>query len=192
MVARARRPVFSEIPPRARRRALSKLCHSSSRGNTSACAEKRVARLGTRPSCGKYLRVRGEECVPFSRSPPTRKYLRVRGEEGDRAPRVRTEYEIPPRARRRGSITPPSVSPIGNTSACAEKSACQSQSPTQTGKYLRVRGEESFGKLVAVFWTEIPPRARRRAEALGKGWDWVGNTSACAEKRRSAKAAIVG
>ena len=91
-----------EIPPRARRRGLLTVHLSAHEGNTSACAEK---------SPGSCVGWRGRW-----------KYLRVRGEELRGLPSILHMQEIPPRARRREHNSTPSTAPIGNTSACAEKS----------------------------------------------------------------------
>ena len=91
----------TEIPPRARRRAIRTLTQIGNTGNTSACAEKRVRRP---PPCQQR-----------------RKYLRVRGEESNWEKSKTDSREIPPRARRRGGIGRGLVFCLGNTSACAEK-----------------------------------------------------------------------
>ena len=91
-----------EIPPRARRRDLINPYAATGVGNTSACAEKRSM---------------GLLCAAL-----TRKYLRVRGEEMNSILERFSPSEIPPRARRRGLVTPWWCCLAGNTSACAEKS----------------------------------------------------------------------
>ena len=154
----------SEIPPRARRRAVMTPVTHRSQGNTSACAEKSRVRNDRRMSARKYLRVRGEEASVNRRSAAV--------------------VEIPPRARRRGTHPITSADLRGNTSACAEKSGSHSSSPSSQRKYLRVRGEEpatTAGRRPA---GEIPPRARRRDAVPAARVLLQGNTSACAEKRR--------
>ncbi len=132
-------------------------------GNTSACAEKRGLGNHRRPEPWKYLRVRGEEPSTLDTA-------------------VRTA-EIPPRARRRGFVLRRAHSIIGNTSACAEKSANHPPALACTRKYLRVRGEETATAIGTPLAMEIPPRARRRVAHHGAAPWRPGNTSACAEKR---------
>ena len=131
-----------EIPPRARRRGVSPEHHAVRGGNTSACAEKRIATRSPTAWSRKYLRVRGEEwgwCV------------------------VRTPImEIPPRARRRVNVIPCGGRGVGNTSACAEKRSVSLPGYMVHRKYLRVRGEEDGSPVVGSVFREIPPRARRR------------------------------
>ena len=55
------------------------------------------------------------------------------------------------------------------------------------GNYLRVRGEYPWNIPPAIYWPELPPRARRilaGAQLLRKG---KGTTSACAENTRLAR-----
>ena len=154
---------FEEIPPRVRRRARPGGSLPALQGNTSACAEKSVI-----PQCSLI----GQ-----------RKYLRVCGEES----RIRRAHspvvEIPPRVRRRGIIAGYIASAHGNTSACAEKSRLRSLWVALRGKYLRVCGEELARFHLDVCSKEIPPRVRRRARLPLFTVGYVGNTSACAEKR---------
>ena len=93
--------------------------------------------------------------------------------------------EIPPRARRRGARCFWLVGVSGNTSACAEKSSEPGLLHPAYWKYLRVRGEEPLLGLLVCGFQEIPPRARRRDEERTLRLIGFGNTSACAEKRRS-------
>ena len=90
--------------------------------------------------------------------------------------------EIPPRVRRRVIAEPDLYRLIGNTSACAEKSAIRSHSGRGNRKYLRVCGEESQGPQQSVDHREIPPRVRRRGNRGEPHEPVHGNTSACAEK----------
>ena len=151
-----------EIPPRARRRGVV-ICNAAvETGNTSACAEKSpwAATRGLRP--WKYLRVRGEEPCLLVPGP--------------------ANWEIPPRARRRGPALQIVSRRAGNTSACAEKSPAHMVKTPTIRKYLRVRGEEHEGNAGAIAHEEIPPRARRRGFAGAAPLCVLGNTSACAEK----------
>ena len=91
--------------------------------------------------------------------------------------------EIPPRARRRDLWRGSTVGRDGNTSACAEKRLVFAGTKTHRGKYLRVRGEEASSTPPKTATTEIPPRARRRANSGQNALNGKGNTSACAEKR---------
>ena len=153
-----------EIPPRARRRGPLDLGDGAAVGNTSACAEKSLPPLCDEMSSQKYLRVRGEELSWTGR---------------------RSRFlEIPPRARRRGIPNWVNIPTIGNTSACAEKRMLSSLLTIRIWKYLRVRGEEICGSQFTNLREEIPPRARRRDFAGGLKDTRLGNTSACAEKRR--------
>ena len=151
-----------EIPPRARRRDTVAGGDSGGEGNTSACAEKSVNESGPNAFAGKYLRVRGEEGIALS----------------DKRSRV----EIPPRARRRVAESLADAGVLGNTSACAEKSVLAGEGLHELGKYLRVRGEESYPSSIRSMLPEIPPRARRRELVNRIQVIRRGNTSACAEK----------
>ena len=153
----------TEIPPRARRRAQAERNRKGASGNTSACAEKRP------PPPPAHL--------------PARKYLRVRGEEPYAHLLTRAFSEIPPRARRRADPSKRARCGRGNTSACAEKRGAVPVLAVTFWKYLRVRGEEWFIPLSSGTVREIPPRARRREESMTRLPSWIGNTSACAEKR---------
>src|SRR5699024_9663722 len=93
------------------------------------------------------------------------------------------DKEIPPRVRRRGPLLAVDRGLVGNTSACAEKSGNRWSNVSAPGKYLRVCGEEPFGRNPSTFRLEIPPRVRRRAIITGDPEAEWGNTSACAEKR---------
>ena len=155
---------YKEIPPRARRRENRDAPFGGDHGNTSACAEKRL--------------------VPFCPRSWWWKYLRVRGEEWSHSHRTWAATEIPPRARRRVIYSLRMVTRHGNTSACAEKSRRCRWGTGGRRKYLRVRGEEHAATSWRVIHSEIPPRARRRAATDDTPPRLIGNTSACAEKRR--------
>ncbi len=92
-----------EIPPRVRRRASRTASHWQRWGNTSACAEK--------SECAHGIGV------------IARKYLRVCGEEFYQKQYMGRDPEIPPRVRRRDGVGGFVGGEVGNTSACAEKSA---------------------------------------------------------------------
>src|SRR5699024_10247640 len=130
---------------------------------TSACAEKRHYMPASQKSRWKYLRVCGEEALHAS------------------FPEI--PVEIPPRVRRRAGAGPCLMTANGNTSACAEKSSLRSLWVELRGKYLRVCGEELVRFHLDVCSKEIPPRVRRRARLPLFTVGYVGNTSACAEKR---------
>ena len=101
-VLRLDRRLKPELPPHARRRALSMRLPVIQTGITSACAEKRRA-------CRMPLGIRWN-------------YLRMRGEE-DAAPDFDAfDVELPPHARRRAGLTGYLGIGGGITSACAEKS----------------------------------------------------------------------
>ena len=168
MFSKSSKPLKSEIPPRARRREPLNRITAKDDGNTSACAEKSWCHRLFHHRAGKYLRVRGEE--------PTKSLF----------PAVL--QEIPPRARRRAFAYLLERRFIGNTSACAEKSASKVSGIVEYWKYLRVRGEEPIMELSANATVEIPPRARRRVPPIRHCDTISGNTSACAEKRQQAVA----
>ena len=154
-----------EIPPRARRRGWHAPPVHFGHGNTSACAEKRMVCVVLTVLCWKYLRVRGEEF--------------------DQHTSPEDELEIPPRARRRDVGRDDWWACTGNTSACAEKRTAINHPIPPYWKYLRVRGEELPGRRRWSLAGEIPPRARRRAAIVESILPYLGNTSACAEKRAS-------
>ena len=110
------------------------------------------------------------------------KYLRVCGEESTCSERCQRNVEIPPRVRRR---VPNDRHDGGNTSACAEKRGRRGHKYRAPGKYLRVCGEEQYAAKNSRSLREIPPRVRRRVARQGCRACVGGNTSACAEKRRS-------
>ena len=56
--------------------------------------------------------------------------------------------------------------------------------PQITWKYPRVRGEEIGGDVAKTNSTEIPPRARGRVLLTGGRLKRIGNTPACAGKRK--------
>ena len=152
-----------EIPPRVRRRVGVAAVDVAVFGNTSACAEKR--------------------CVLSRRRRVRRKYLRVCGEESVGLFCCEHLGEIPPRVRRRVLLLSVVVGVVGNTSACAEKSAAAGWGACENGKYLRVCGEEPDPTSKLTRYQEIPPRVRRRDSQEAPEARREGNTSACAEKR---------
>ena len=70
----------------------------------------------------------------------------------------------------------------GTTSAYAEKSGFTYTGGTNTGNYLRIRGEEHFDDWWAVADWELPPHTRRRAPNDTPALAPPGTTSAYAEK----------
>ena len=94
-------------------------------------------------------------------------------------------WEIPPHARRRVASLDCACGREGNTSACAEKRAEPMDEVKLTGKYLRMRGEELTSRRLPCALTEIPPHARRRGGRALESLLQAGNTSACAEKRKT-------
>ena len=197
-------PLWTEIPPRARRRDTEGASRADTNGNTSACAEKSTGMRRVLPRSWKYLRVRGEErpggvLLGCGREIPPRARRRGGGEQGfevsdgntsacaEKSPtRVTTRgfiSEIPPRARRRGFQGGKDQPTLGNTSACAEKRVDAGKPGRHARKYLRVRGEETYDPDSQSWRMEIPPRARRRARSDPHTLMAEGNTSACAEKR---------
>ena len=136
-----------ELPPHARRRAIHPDRSQSSRGITSACAEKRH----------KAITVSGRRW----------NYLRMRGEEATRPHRQTIILELPPHARRRVFGRWVRAKRRGITSACAEKRAGTSERFTRRWNYLRMRGEEWCSELCLYGCEELPPHARRRGGGGG-------------------------
>ena len=132
-----------EIPPRARGRDEAARNYFAKFGNTPACAGKRSS-ISVSPSS-------------------TRKYPRVRGEEMVNSDRRWGAREIPPRARGRVVDRVHRLDGSGNTPACAGKSVTVLALSASARKYPRVRGEEFLIRYPFRFSTEIPPRARGRA-----------------------------
>ena len=89
-----------ELPPRARRIPAWVFCDSAGGGTTSACAENTKSSESSNHFSGNYLRVRGEY---------TNRGLSLRSDE-----------ELPPRARRIAGAEKPVEVGMGTTSACAE------------------------------------------------------------------------
>ena len=92
--------------------------------------------------------------------------------------------EIPPRARGRERAKRDYPKTGGNTPACAGKSPSAVRARLVPRKYPRVRGEERCFTPLGLFQPEIPPRARGRDYLLAADAVHVGNTPACAGKRR--------
>ena len=72
---------------------------------------------------------------------------------------------------------------LGNTPACAGKRRHMIVDHVNLRKYPRVRGEEVIWAAVACLVSEIPPRARGRAQSLLSRRLAGRNTPACAGKR---------
>ena len=153
-----------ELPPHARRRVFSRRAKSSSRGITSACAEKRMHSVRLIRLWWNYLRMRGEERRIF----PGRSWSK----------------ELPPHARRRAGCSAVKPNCLGITSACAEKRAVLSAVFRAPWNYLRMRGEESSWAAISGNSLELPPHARRRGVITVFRFEVCGITSACAEKRQ--------
>ena len=115
----------------------------------------------------------------------TRKYPRVRGEEGVHGFGSTGEAEIPPRARGREDCGDERHDESGNTPACAGKSGGWQCEAGAARKYPRVRGEEGHGRGRLFPATEIPPRARGRVFVETEWTPALGNTPACAGKRKA-------
>ena len=151
-----------ELPPHARRRGAIEIKIRAIDGITSACAEKRAI---------KHLIIVHH-----------RNYLRMRGEE-HRSGYIDASFrELPPHARRRAWQGGRAASPIGITSACAEKSQCYNRIGYRAWNYLRMRGEELDFSLESLCQRELPPHARRRDATFNLRKIGTGITSACAEK----------
>ena len=108
----------------------------------------------------------------------------MRGEEGSLLFFALKYAELPPHARRRGKMGSRAIAATGITSACAEKSRAGLQFPVIAWNYLRMRGEESPGTRTPTGSKELPPHARRRVMWERNGDEFLGITSACAEKRQ--------
>ena len=178
----------------------------SSHGTTSACAENTRHKSRVSISNWNYLRVRGEytthhlaptlyllrptgttsACAENTTSTSTcrqatRNYLRVRGEYAGGLGIAGGIGELPPRARRIRIHAVQLGDVDGTTSACAENTAISFSFLTESGNYLRVRGEYAAFSLSRVWRLELPPRARRiQLPILGVDSP-PGTTSACAE-----------
>ena len=92
--------------------------------------------------------------------------------------------ELPPRARRIHDTVEPEQLQSGTTSACAENTLVAAGHWAFPWNYLRVRGEYPWNIPPAIYWPELPPRARRihgyeTAPDLANG-----TTSACAENTK--------
>ena len=150
-----------ELPPRARRIQPCFTSHHVPTGTTSACAENTQDERHSGRSARNYLRVRGEykPCMHTTE----------------------IVTELPPRARRIRKLPRLGVFDRGTTSACAENTDLQIQLGFIFWNYLRVRGEYPWNIPPAIYWPELPPRARRILMPSNAGTKMVGTTSACAE-----------
>ena len=72
----------------------------------------------------------------------------------------------------------------GTTSACAENTFVIQVTNINEWNYLRVRGEYSMPPLARASIAELPPRARRIPQLIGRWRGGKGTTSACAENTR--------
>ena len=153
-----------EIPPRVRGRGCKVTPAQLTLGNTPACAGKRRGHRRSTGRCWKYPRECGEEEAPSPAHQP--------------AP------EIPPRVRGRDALDFYCKHAPGNTPACAGKSPpCCPWRPAPR-KYPRVCGEEGASVTAETLTMEIPPRVRGRAFKKKEYQATVGNTPACAGKRK--------
>ena len=131
----------AELPPRARRIPMCSRNEVGRYGTTSACAENTRPTSVFRRFIWNYLRVRGEyawACSVFC-----------------------IAWELPPRARRIHYFQSDREGVLGTTSACAENTKIMPMVKTNTGNYLRVRGEYPHPSTHATAHVELPPRARR-------------------------------
>ena len=150
-----------ELPPRARRIPGTASVRIGVDGTTSACAENTNFHLIDILS--------------------TRNYLRVRGEYPSSAYNNRETTELPPRARRIPARIMQANISLGTTSACAENTPAPWASIWNPWNYLRVRGEYPWNIPPAIYWPELPPRARRIPGPAAVRAPRLGTTSACAE-----------
>ena len=164
-------PRAMELPPHARRRGQLVLVRLRRQGITSACAEKSI----------NHPHILGG----------FRNYLRMRGEEEWLARGYRDLRELPPHARRRGSLCIECRESSGITSACAEKSFEFLKFCDHARNYLRMRGEEVPKHALPRVPLELPPHARRRVFELPEHSGEHGITSACAEKSGAASFACM-
>ncbi len=113
-------------------------------------------------------------------------------------PRVRGEDPVgrrlrlipagtPPRARGRRVTLVVCGSGVGNTPACAGKTARLSGRARTGGEHPRVRGEDVHNGLDTSDATGTPPRARGRLDEVCGHNDNVRNTPACAGKTTTSK-----
>ena len=131
-----------ETPPLARRKLIYPKFNRFRVRNTSACAEK----TGVNPS----------------RVDKSQKHLRLRGENFGGSRRTRINSETPPLARRKPQLCGLLLINIGNTSACAEKTACDFSFQPEHEKHLRLRGENFNHFESTLIERETPPLARRK------------------------------
>ncbi len=153
---------WSETPPLARRKLAAKEHVTPTIGNTSACAEKTDVVSTSDTLNGKHLRLRGENAKSSGRS--------------------NGEQETPPLARRKLWSLGRIKLTMRNTSACAEKTACEPQKRGAWQKHLRLRGENCLSPGLLPLLMETPPLARRKRIASTNTVLRDRNTSACAEK----------
>ena len=105
----------------------------------------------------------------------------MRGEYGHTGGPGRTTVELPPHARRILQTNNPEPKKLGTTSACAENTLTFTSCTSSRRNYLRMRGEYTTARVLALPRPELPPHARRiRLEKL-KDQPAQGTTSACAE-----------
>ena len=73
------------------------------------------------------------------------------------------------------------VTDVGTTSACAENTLRGHLKGVTLVNYLRVRGEYHMSHRFNTWTLELPPRARRIPQLIGRWRGGKGTTSACAE-----------
>ncbi len=133
------------------------------RGNTPACAGRRLG-------WGLLVATMGE-------------HPRVRGEEGTARMRTGRATGTPPHARGGGGGPGGPPAGRGNTPACAGRSACPRRRRTRRREHPRMRREEGTRSPPGSAAWGTPPHARGGAAHRGSAPCGPGNTPACAGRR---------
>ncbi|BAM26228.1 hypothetical protein CULC0102_0028 [Corynebacterium ulcerans 0102] len=134
--------LLMELPPRTRRKGTGAKSTTRWWGTTSAYAEKSAPKVEYHDRFMNYLRVRGEkETASF---------------------KEHWHQELPPRTRRKACLRIEGRTSAGTTSAYAEKSVGLVRPKSESGNYLRVRGEKISLQKTQDLTAELPPRTRRK------------------------------
>ena len=159
-----------ETPPLARGRRETEKGGDFGFGNTPACAGKTQSAI--------FSNVR------------FRKHPRLRGEDGKGRSLRGLAQETPPLARGRLHRSGVCQRAVGNTPACAGKTAQKACNFTLRGKHPRLRGEDAQRERVSEKCQETPPLARGRQHPALLQAPREGNTPACAGKTASSGRAV--
>ena len=152
----------AETPPLTRRKPAPDKIGTYQFGNTSAHAEKTTLSLVAMLLMRKHLRSRGESMV----------YSLVKS----------FAAETPPLTRRKHWLDNDDIPVFRNTSAHAEKASVPLSKNRKRWKHLRSRGESALFPFAAPSVVETPPLTRRKHHPIVHPGQYIGNTSAHAEK----------